>query len=148
MRDVQRLLSNVPVVSDDNHDAREASLVEVRQCIANRWNNIVELKGKVPKNHYLIMVERMKEDMSRLLELQGAEVPFSPEPPQNLLEWQGEVPIQGGSADHVVSGSAKSDTSGSSSTVMLPHTFKFLRVNAAGNAWTNVQAGNGETWTG
>ena len=145
MSDVQRLLANVPVVSDDNQDAREAALVDVRQCIANRWNNIIELKGKVPKSHYLIMVERMKESMARLVELQGTEIPFSPEPPENILEWQGQAPIEEASTSDqcglasVCGG--QSESSGSGSTVVLPHSFKFLRINAAGNVWTDVQAG-------
>ena len=144
MDDVQRLSQVPEVFSDDPQEAkaRSVALAEIRSCIAGRWNHIIDLKSSVPQSHFKILVERMKDSMTRLLEIHGSEIPFFCDPPDRLLSVEkGKDAILCEDGESVVSTTCPS-SSGSSST-MLPHEFKFLRVGTGNDVWTDVQAGFG-----
>eukprot|EP00438_Fugacium_kawagutii_P022760 Skav225362 [mRNA] locus=scaffold3158:96642:102674:+ [translate_table: standard] len=149
MAEVQRLLSEMPeVLSSDpetavaEEAARAAAVVQFRAVVAQRWNYLLDLKGKVPKTHFRVLIGQMEDSHQNLVELHGTDLPFCPCPEKELLGDGDE------SADVTKSpptGSAASTTASSngsrSAPSMLPHCFKFLEIQGQGqnDVWTCVQ---------
>lgn len=146
MKDVELLLSDMPqvvsgdpAVADEQEESRLKALVEFRKVIAARWVYILGLRGKVPDDHFKILVEKMMDSMLHLLEVHGAEVPFCPHPPESLTKT--EDPSEAKVPSSAVNAAASStSTSSSTSSSMLPHVFKFLQMSGeTSDVWTCVQ---------
>lgn len=151
MEDVQKLFSKAVFEhdlegQDDGSDPwKPEILAEVRRAIAERWIFLLGCKGKVPNSHFDMMVERMKESVLMLTEIHGGEIPFCPEPSESqLAHKENELgSTSGKAAEGLGEGSEEpSSKSGGSSVSLVPHTFKFLRLETSGNAvWTCIQVG-------
>ena len=130
------------IFSDDPQQEidREKALVEVRRCIASRWNYILSLRDKVPKSHFGELVHQMLECVSNFVEIHGTEIAFCPVPPESLLEVDG--PTEPSSTSRDPSDCTSSTTASSQrEPSMLPHVFKFLQLKGLTNdVWTCVQA--------
>ena len=148
MKDVQRLLANMPEEMEDNNDqveqARAKVIGDFRLLIAERWKYIISLKDLVPGSHYETLINQMKESLQNLIEIHGTGVPFSPNPPDSLLE-QSVVAEKGNikssaSSDQGTSTTASSSKSESVAPKLLPHVFKFLQQPVTNEVWSCLQA--------
>ena len=142
MKDAERLLSHLPDEPEDEallgewKKSRDESLRTLRNRIASRWNYIMSLKNVVPKSHYEVLIQQMKESMSSLVDIHGQVVPFCPGPSDSLLKLDESL------SDKVTSSTASTTASSQSQNPqVLPHTFKFLQLPGGSNdVWTCVQA--------
>lgn len=149
MEDVQKLFSKAAFEyddmegQDDGSDPRKQDVLdEVRRAIAERWIFLLGCKGNVPNAHFDMMVERMKEGVLMLTEIHGGEIAFCPEPSESQLSHIEETSTSCKTAGCLGDGSDEPSAKSGSSVSMVPHTFKFLRVETSGNAvWTCVQVG-------
>lgn len=139
LEDIERILSKMPEDLGNPGDdaARQLCLIELRRCIATRWAFIQDLREKVPKAHFDVLVSKMKESLSNLVEIHGTSLPFCPSPPDSLLETKAGVK----SEPSVLDESTTASSGRSKVPDMVPHTFKFLQLHGkSAEVWTRVQA--------
>ena len=147
--ELDKLLAAIPLdFSEDPGEIaeRNKALELVRNVIAKRWSYLLELKPKVPEVHFNIMVDRMKDTMTKLLEIHGTEIAFCPSPDGSLLG--SPLQDQPKASETALGDSGASSTrcpSTQSNGSVVPHEFKFLRVlDAAGtpSVWTCLKVGD------
>ena len=138
-------IAEVPEVLDENpqeEEQRAACIRRVRALIARRWNEVDKVWMHWKRPALEDFITRVKGFLEELIIIYGDHIPFAPMPPDPFLEdIMNDIDRLNGekaNGGQIVASSSKSTTSSGSSSVTIPHEFRFL-VNAK-SVWTVLKA--------